>query len=109
MRLGKGDFLSVLKAEKLEIFLRWIFGQGFSIHYSVLYPLFWSIVDIIDSILTEYGNDNLLMANWQLKNALCTILRDDPVGTVDLFQRYSYPDVGRARRPAFITELRDCS
>jgi hypothetical protein len=105
--VGKGDFLSVLKAQKLEIFLRWILGQGFCIHYSVLDPLYWSIVDIVDSILTEYGNDNLLMANWQLKNALYTILREDPGGTVDLFQRYSYPDVGRARRPSFIAELRD--
>ena len=105
--VGKGDFLTLLKAQKLEIFLRWILDQGFHLHYSVLDPLYWSIVDIVDSILTEHGDVNLLMANWQLKNALYTILRHDEAGTVDLFQRYSYPDVGRARRPSFIAELRD--
>ncbi len=45
------------------------------------------------------------MANWELKNDLYAILRHDQSGTVDLLRRYSYPDVGRERRRAFIGEL----
>jgi len=30
--------------------------QGLYVHYSVLDPLYWSIVDIVDSILTEHGD-----------------------------------------------------
>jgi hypothetical protein len=33
------------------------------------------------------------------------ILRHDQSGTVDLFRRYSYPDVGRERRPAFSPKI----
>ena len=104
--VAKGDFLELLKAWKLENFLKWLLDQEFYIHYSALDPLYWSIVDIIDSILTEYGDRTLLTANWQLKNALYTILRHDQKDTVGLFQRYTYPNVGRDRRPMFVSELR---
>lgn len=89
------------------MFFRWLVDAGFFIHYFALDPLYWSVVDVIDSILTQHGNAALLMANWELKNDLYTILRHDQPGTVDLFQRYSYPDVGRERRPAFVAELLD--
>jgi hypothetical protein len=105
--VAKGDFLSILGAPKFEIFLRWLFDHDLFIHYSVLDPLYWSIVDIIDSILTEHGEATLMMANWNLKSDLYAILRHDRDGMVDIFQRYSYPDVGRAKRPAFVAELRD--
>lgn len=40
-----------------------------------------------------------------LKDDLYTILRHDLDGTVDFFKRYSYPDVGRDQRVAFIGDL----
>ncbi|MCP1975668.1 DUF3800 domain-containing protein [Bradyrhizobium elkanii] len=105
--IAKGDFLSLLKSRTLETFLQWLLDQGLYVHYSVLDPLYWSIVDIVDSILTEHGDPHLYMMNWRLKNALYAILRHDLPDTVSLFQRYSYPDVGRARRGAFVAELRE--
>jgi hypothetical protein len=42
-----------------------------------------------------------------LRNDLYTLLRNDPAETAELLGRYTYPDVGRARRAAFIAELRD--
>ena len=42
-----------------------------------------------------------------LKNDLFTLLRDNPDETAEFLGRYSYPDVGRANRAAFIAELRD--
>jgi hypothetical protein len=84
-----------------------LIDAGLFIHYFALDPLYWSIVDVIDSILAEHGNSSLFMANWELKNDLYAILRRDQSCTVDLFQRYSYPDVGRERRSAFVAELLD--
>jgi hypothetical protein len=104
--VAKGDFLRVLRAPKLETFLQWLLEHGLFVHYSALDPLYWSIVDIIDSILAEHGETTLFAANRNLKNDLYTILRHDQNNMVDLFQRYSYPDVGREKRPAFVAELR---
>lgn len=104
--IAKGNFLKVLGTQKLETFLRWVLEKEFFLHYSVMDPLYWSIVDIVDSILAEHGEARLYPAHWQLKNALYAILRDNQADTVDLFRRYSYPDVGRERRGSFIAELR---
>jgi hypothetical protein len=49
----------------------------------------------------------LIALNPQLKNDLYTVLRHDYDGTVDIFLRYQYPDVGQERRPAFVAELLD--
>lgn len=105
--VATGGFADSLAAPKLEVFFRWLIDAGFFIHYFALDPLYWSVVDVIDSILTEHGDNALLMANWELKNDLYAILRNDQRGTVDLFRRYSYPNVGRERRPAFVAELLD--
>lgn len=101
--VAPGDFLDLLNAPKLEIFLEWLLKQGLFVHYSVLDPLYWSIVDVVDSIL--YRERKLVLAHMDLKNDLYTVLRYDYDGTVDLFQRFTYPDVGRERRPAFVAEL----
>jgi hypothetical protein len=104
--IAKGDFLQVLRAQKLETFLRWLLERDFFVHYSVMDPIYWSIVDIIDSILTEYGKPEIYPAHWQLKDTLYNILRVDQLDTVNLFRRYSYPDVGNQRRNDFLSELR---
>ncbi|GEQ99283.1 hypothetical protein JCM17844_29200 [Iodidimonas gelatinilytica] len=104
--VAKGDFPSLLNAKKLEGFLQWLLDEGLFVHFSVLDPLYWSIVDVIDSILGEHGERQLFTAHMELKNDLYAILRHDLDGTVDLFQRYSYPDVGREMRRAFVAELR---
>lgn len=105
--IAKGDFVSLLSSRKLEIFLRWLLDHELLLHYSVLDPLYWSIVDIVDSILANHPDERLDAVSWNLKNDLYTILRHDRDGTIDLFRRYSYPNVGRERSRDFVVELRE--
>jgi hypothetical protein len=104
--LGKGDFLQLLGSAKIGIFLDWLKKSGLFLHFQVLDVMYWSIVDIVDSIVTEAGHVQLMMIAPALKDDLYTVLRYDLVHTVDLFKRFDYPDVGRTRRRAFIKELR---
>jgi hypothetical protein len=103
----KGDFCHALNAQKLETYLRWLRDQGLFVHYSAVDPLYWSIVDVIDSILAEHRDASLRMYHLQLKNDLYAILRYELTDTIELLQRYSYPNVGRERRSAFVAELRE--
>jgi hypothetical protein len=105
--LGKGNFIQLLSSTKVETFLKWLLKEDLFIHYKVLDPLYWSIVDVVDSILTEGRNHQLRMSAAAMKNDLYTILRHDVDHTADLFHRYSYPNVGRQKREAFIAELKD--
>jgi hypothetical protein len=58
--VAKGMFLDLLHSAKLTTFLRWITGNGFLVHYFDLDPLYWSIVDIVDSILSNIENPMLV-------------------------------------------------
>ena len=105
--LGSGGFLELLASPKVGIFLEWLTEREFLLHYQVTDLLYWSIVDIVDSIVTEVGEPMLMTAHFLLKDSLYTVLRDDVDGTAELLGRYNYPDVGRERRSAFVAELRD--
>ncbi|MET2831164.1 DUF3800 domain-containing protein [Mesorhizobium shangrilense] len=105
--IASGSFLDVLATPKLTAFLDWLSNEELYAHFSILDPLYWSTVDIVDSILAESGEVALYPLNRPLKNDLYAILRHDYDHVVDVFQRYTYPDVGSARRREFIAEIQD--
>lgn len=106
-QLTKGGLFEALNAPRVEVFISWLMQQNLFVHYQVLDPLYWSIVDVVDSILTEYGEDTLILIASNLKNDLYAVLRDNVDYTAEFFGRYNYPNVGRARRKPFVGELRD--
>jgi Protein of unknown function (DUF3800) len=103
--IAKGEFTDLLTSPKLTIFLRWIRDNGFFIHYHQLDPLYWSTVDIVDSILTEGNHAALLHSHALLKSDLTAILRSDLQATVSLFHRYGYPGLAPENRRAFLKDL----
>ena len=104
-QLGKGDFLALLNAPKVGTFLNWLNNSNAFIHFQVLDPMYSSLVDVIDSIITEHGSNELIGIAPLLKNDLYWLLRNDPAETAEILGRYTYPDVGRDRRAEFIVEL----
>ncbi len=49
--IGTGSFENILKSKKLGVLLKWLIDNNFYLHYFNLNVLYWSIVDIIDSII----------------------------------------------------------
>lgn len=103
--LGKGNFPQILGSEKVDMFLGWILDRGLCVHYAVIDPLYWSTVDIIDSLIAPDGGSRLIVYAVQLKDALYRVLRQDITRTVDLFRHYSYPDVGKQQSIGFVGGL----
>ena len=68
-------------------------------------PFYWSIVDIIDSILAGLGEHALYPCHAILKGDLVAILRNDLRATVDLFYRYHYPGLAPGNRKPFLNDL----
>lgn len=69
-------------------------------------PLFWSSVDIVDSILAE--RRDLAQARFyhlQIKSDLVALLRADPPATVRLFHDHGYPSLAAHERKPFIADL----
>jgi hypothetical protein len=101
--VAKGNFLDLLRSTKLTTFLRWITENGLMIHYHDLDPLYWSIVDIVDSILL--GNPELFGFHAALKSDLAEVLRSDLPATIGLFHHYGYPGLAPESRKPFLNEL----
>jgi hypothetical protein len=105
--LAKGGFLDVLGSHKLGTYLDWLWAENLLIHYQMLDPLYWSTVDIVDSILTDESVSHMQVYHSVLKNDLFEVMRSDQQSIADFYYRYDYPNVGPLRRAAFITELRE--
>lgn len=103
--VAKGEFLDLLKSDKLTALLRWISDNGLIIHYHALDPLYWSLVDIMDSILYRLGEPRLIALHAVFKADLATLLRANLPATTSMFFRFNYPDLAPEYRKPFLDEL----
>ena len=103
--LARGNFIELLSSRKIAVFLNWLLSEEIYVHYQALDIIYWSVVDIVDSILAELQQSQLFDYVFILKGDLYEVLRYDHDCTMEIFGRYSYPKVGRQRRKDFIREL----
>ncbi len=103
--VANGDFLELLTSDKLTTFLQWISDNSLFVHYHAVDPLFWSFVDIMDSILYKLGEPRLIGLHIQLKADLAALLRANLPETTSVFYRYRYPDLAPENRKPFLNEL----
>lgn len=105
--IGKGDFLALLGTDRFGTLFDWLEAEDLHLHYEAIDILYWSIVDVIDSIISDPSAGFLATIGPQLKNSLYDLLRDDLAGTSELLGRYGYPNVGPGGREKFMNELLD--
>ncbi|MBB6244113.1 DUF3800 domain-containing protein [Rhodanobacter sp. MP1X3] len=105
--LGKGDFLDLLSSKKLPTFLKWLTQRNIHVHFSVVDVVYWSVVDIIDSILVNRLDDARVVHAREYKNFLYRVLKRDLAATSALLFSADYPDVAPGATRAFIERLVD--
>lgn len=101
--LAKGDFLELLPSKKLNLFLRWILNQNLLVHHSHLDPFYWSVVDIVDSILLHVSE--LQAYHQNLKSDLTELCKQDLPTFVSILSKHNYPDVIPKNTRAFCEDL----
>ena len=88
------DFLSFMNSQRASDFLSWLENSGLYVHYSTLNNLYYSLVDIVDSLFELYpylfGNMEFIMA---LKSALYDFTVRHREEILNLLFRHTYPDV----------------
>ena len=88
------DFLSFMNEIYVTDFLRWIYDSELYIHYSTLNNLYYSLVDIVDSLLEiKPSFDTFTILNYPIKNALYNFAIKHQEELINLFIRYSYPNI----------------
>ena len=83
----------------------WIAESGLLIHFQVLDPLYWSTVDIVDSIFTSARFSLSPFELNQVKDALYAVFRGNMEATLSFFHKFRYPDIQPEQREAFIDAL----
>lgn len=98
-----GVFADCLKSERLEIFLDLLIENNWHIHFNSLNVLYWSIVDILDSIdgFESQIPDDIFM----FKALFYRVIKSDLSGFFDLVLRYRYPNIDSQVISAFMNDL----
>lgn len=97
----KGEFLKCLKSNKLETFLEWLIGSGFYVHFIAVDKLYWSFVDLVDSVVP----DKMLSAGRAYKSALDDLIRSDVDGFLAILGAHAYPNIKRDDADAFLRDI----
>lgn len=101
--IAKGNFLEILKSKKLELFLQWLGRNNICIHYTSINLLYWSIIDIIDSI-----EDNLIFEyNRELKDTLYLLIKSNLNEFLSIGHKFNYPNIKYEEEKYFLKEMVD--
>lgn len=101
--IANGDFPDMLKSSKLTCFLENLLAMPLYLHYQSLNPLYYSLVDIIDS----NHNEKYLEFNRVLKATIYDVLKSNLSKTKEIIKTYGYPDIDRSDVKRFVHELID--
>lgn len=104
--LARGSYEDVLRSKRIESFLGWLLDQNIMIHYSVLDPLYWSILDIIESLQAD-GRFRIDAFHAELKSELHHAMRQDVPRFMQLLHGFAYPNLDRGQVRSFLETVTD--
>jgi hypothetical protein len=105
--LGKGSFIDFINERKVSKFLYWLNNQGFFIHYFNLNVVYWSIVDIVDSIIDKKPNQFYFMHHMAIKSDLYKLVKTDEDTFFNKLREFNYPNVKNDKLTSFTEWLSD--
>lgn len=101
--LAPSGYEDALASPKLSLFLTWLLENEILIHYSALDVVYWSIIDIIDSLL---GDDfEIMLFHLELKNELHHVVSRNAPAFMSLLHSFDYPNVERAKVQPFLAAI----
>lgn len=103
--VASGDFEAALASRKMADFLTWLTEHRLAIHYSSINIVYWSIVDIVDSIIASKRFEAFSNARREVKNELYRIACLDKPVFLGLMRRHGYPSIQSGKAGAFIAEV----
>jgi len=105
--VAAGSFEEILASPKMGIVLTWLLNQGIYIHYSNINILYWSILDIVESIVADDAFEGYRPYHREMKHELYRIVVCDTAQFLSLLKSYRYPDIDRTQTRDFLGEVED--
>lgn len=101
--LVKGNFEEIICSSRINLFLQWMLDNNLLIHYSIIDTLYWSVIDIIDSIIDP--QNSLFQYSNTLKANLLVIVKENLSHITSIFDKYRYPAIDPKDKDSFLNEL----
>lgn len=93
---GSKDFRKVLGRQETTDFLSLIDRDGVAVHYHAQNNLYYSTVDIIDSLIAMPVHRATVMFERELKNELYFCALQDPIAFLNELSSFGYPNISRS-------------
>ncbi len=103
--VASGDFEAALSSRKMARFLAWLTEQQLAIHYSSINIVYWSIVDIVDSILASERFAPFSNGQEETKNELYRIACMEKRAFLALMKHHGYPNIRRGKVADFMADI----
>lgn len=91
--IAKGGVLDMLKSEKLLCILQWLKENEFYLHYFNMNIIYWSVIDIVDSMIGELNNQFYMTYHMSLKSDFYEIANNNSETFLKKLNEFNYPDV----------------
>lgn len=102
---SKGDFLQCMREERLFKTLSWIDDSPFYIHYTNVNNLFYTLVEIFDSIVDMEDISEFGYEYFKMKSIFYYMFKDKIYELQILMLKYKYPNVQKKDIESFCNEL----
>lgn len=93
---GSKDFRKALRRQETTDFLNLIDRDGVAVHYHAQDNLYYSTVDIVDSLIMMPIHRATAMFERELKNELYLCALRDPIAFLNELSSFGYPNVSRS-------------
>ncbi|MBU3196517.1 DUF3800 domain-containing protein [Clostridium algidicarnis] len=105
--IARGNFIQCLESNRLTKFFEWLLESDLYIHYFALNLFYFSIVDIVDSVIANSEIAMKLDMEFVnvMKSNLYTATRNDPERFINLISEFGYPNLMKDKIVPFIEEL----
>lgn len=104
-QLATGPFLGILNSKRIRTLLKWLIDNDIYIHYTNFNILYWSLVDLVDSLWVEETLKQYIPYQWEIKNELFRLCNIDLDVFAKLLRKYRYPNIQRSQNFSFMTEV----
>ncbi|MHC9162798.1 DUF3800 domain-containing protein [Pseudomonas aeruginosa] len=106
-QLATGSYLGVLNSKKIRTLLEWLIANRVFIHYTNFNILYWSLVDIVDSLWDEPELCQYMKYVMHIKSELFNLANADLDRLVPILKKYRFPNVQRNLSFSFMREFSD--
>lgn len=102
---GSKDFLAVLRRRETTDFLRLIDRPDVYVHYHSQDNFYYSIVDIVDSLIALPANEATAILHLQLKDALYRATSSCRIDFMETLMRFGYPNIAPSEVAPFCSYI----